>query len=225
MAERYVRIFTRFERFWHWSQVILIFILLFSGTVVMGLHQTLAYGLAVTMHTIAAVVLLALWAFATFWLFTTEAWKQFIPTRTGLVAVARFYAWGIFHGEDHPYRKDYHRKHNPLQLLAYLALKLMLFPAIWMSGLAYLLYGFWEPYDAMGLGLRIVANVHIIAAFSIASFVVIHLYLLTTGHGFREHVKPMITGYDKVDLSPEAEAYFSREKPERLARQERDGLG
>lgn len=224
MAERFVIIFTRFERFWHWAQVLLIFALLFSGTVIMGLHSLIPYGLAVTVHTIAAVVLLVLWAFATFWLFTTEAWKHFIPTRTGLIAVARFYAWGVFHGEEHPYKKGYHRKHNPLQLLAYLALKLMIFPAVWMSGLAYLLYGFWEPADPGSFWLRVVANIHILAAFAVAAFVIIHVYLLTIGHGFREHVKPMITGYDKVDLSPEAEAYFRQERPERLLRQARNRL-
>lgn len=224
MAERCVKIFTRFERFWHWAQVLLIFTLLFTGTVIMGLHGLIPYGLAVTLHTVAAVVLLALWAFATFWLFTTEAWKHFIPTRTGLLQVIRFYAWGVFKGEPHPYQKGYHRKHNPLQLLAYLALKLMLFPAVWISGLAYLLYGFWEPGDPGSFWLRIVANIHIFAAFAIAAFVVIHIYLLTIGHGFRQHVRPMITGYDKVDLSPEALAYFEQERPERLARQERDRI-
>ncbi len=216
MAERNVLIFTRFERFWHWAQVVLIVTLLVTGAAVMGLHGRLPYGLAVTLHTLAAVVLLVLWAFATFWLFTTEAWKHFIPTRTGLFAVLRFYAWGVFRGEDHPYRKQYQRKHNPLQLLAYLALKLVLFPAIWMSGLAYLFYGFWEHLDPAATGLRWVANIHMIAAFAIASFVVIHVYLLTIGHGFWVHLRPMLTGYEEVELSPEAEAYFRNERPERL---------
>lgn len=216
MAERLVLIFTRFERFWHWAQMALIVTLLFTGAGIMGLHALLPYGLLVTVHSVAAVVLLVLWAFATFWLFTTEAWKHFIPTRSGLLAVVRFYAWGVFRGEPHPYRKDYHRKHNPLQLLAYLALKLVLFPAIWMSGLAYLLYGFWEHLDTGSFWLTVVANIHIIAAFAIASFVVVHVYLLTIGHGFAHHVRPMITGYEEVELSPEAEAYFTRERPERL---------
>ena len=40
---------------------------------------------------------------------------------------------------------------------------------------------------------------------------VVHIYLLTIGHGFREHVRPMITGYDKIDLCPEGEAYFAKQ--------------
>jgi thiosulfate reductase cytochrome b subunit len=36
--------------------------------------------------------------------------------------MAHYYAWGMFHGAPHPYRKTVLRKHNPLQRLAYLAL-------------------------------------------------------------------------------------------------------
>lgn len=216
MAERFVKVYTRFNRIWHWSQVASIFLLLFTGARMMGMHQIGPFGLAVTVHTLVALALLLLWAFATFWLFTTEAWKQFIPTQNGLRQVIRFYVWGVFRGEPHPYRKQYQRRHNPLQLLSYLALKLVLFPAIWMTGLAYLTYGFWGHLDTSAVWLTVIANLHTIAAFAIASFVVVHVYLLTIGHGFREHVRPMISGFEKVDVSPEAEAYFAAEKPERL---------
>ncbi|WP_415183468.1 cytochrome b/b6 domain-containing protein [Phaeovulum sp.] len=216
MAERFVKVYTRFNRIWHWSQVASIFLLLFTGARMMGLHQIGPFGLSVTVHTLVALALLLLWAFATFWLFTTEAWKQFIPTRNGLRQVLRYYAWGIFRGEAHPYHKQYQRRHNPLQLLSYLALKLVLFPAIWMTGLAYLTYGFWGKSDTGAVWLTGIANLHTLAAFAIASFVVIHVYLLTIGHGFRENVRPMITGFEKVEVSPEAEAYFEAEKPERL---------
>jgi thiosulfate reductase cytochrome b subunit len=216
MAERLVKIYTRFNRIWHWLQVASIVLLLFTGTRIMGLHELLPYAGAVALHEVNAVFLLLLWAFATFWLFTTEAWKQFIPTQNGLRGVVRFYAWGVFHGEQHPYRKSYQRRHNPLQALSYLALKLTLFPAVWISGLAYLFYGWWEPLDHGNFGLAVVANIHILAAFAIASFVVVHVYLLTIGHGFRHHVRPMITGFEVVEVSPEAEAYFATERPERL---------
>ena len=43
-----------------------------------------------------------------------------------------------------------------------------------------------------------------------------HVYLLTVGHSFREHVKPMITGFDKIDLTPEEEAYLETDEPDRI---------
>lgn len=216
MAERKVLIYTRFNRLWHWSQVASILILLFTGARIMGLHGILPFGLAVTIHSLVALALLLLWAFATFWLFTTGTWRQFVPSRQGLWQVARFYAWGVFLGEEHPYRKVLRRRHNPLQALAYLALKIMLFPAIWISGLAYLGYTFWGHLDPSGWAIWAVANIHILAGFAIAAFVVVHVYLLTVGHGFREHVKPMVTGFETIDLTPEQEAYLAAEEPGRL---------
>lgn len=208
MAERSVKVYSRFNRLWHWSQMVSIMLLFFTGFRIMGLHGILPFGLAVTIHSVVAVALLVLWLFATFWLFTTHGWKQFIPRLTGMIQVARFYAWGVFKGEEHPYSKTLDRRHNPLQAAAYFALKMALFPAIWSTGILYLAYGLWDGADGQGFWLSVVANLHVLAAFAIGSFVVAHIYLLTIGHGFREHVQPMVTGYDKIDLTPEEEAYL-----------------
>ena len=212
MSTRRVMLFTRFERFWHWSQMGLIMILLFTGFGIHGFHDLLEFKTGVTWHTGSALALLLLWIFAIFWHLTTGTWKHYVPTTRGLWRVARFYAWGIFKGQHHPYRKAYWRKHNPLQALAYLALKLFLFPAIWISGMLYLLYAFWGS-AASGDALAWVALIHTAVAFAILAFVIIHIYLLTTGHSFKEHLMPMINGFDEVDLSPEEEAYLEKDQP------------
>lgn len=216
MTERSVKIYPRFERFWHWTQMALIFALLFTGLAVNGLHHLIPFGPAVMLHIIAAGALIVLWVFAIFWHLTTGTWVHYVPTTEGLWKVARFYAWGIFKGEHHPYRKAYWRKHNPLQALTYLALKLVLFPAIWITGVLYLSYNFWETGPNSTLWLTLVANLHLLVAYAIAAFVLAHVYLLTVGHSFREHVRPMITGFDTVDLTPEEEAYLEADEPRRL---------
>jgi thiosulfate reductase cytochrome b subunit len=216
LRERKVKVYPRFERFWHWSQMALIFTLLFTGLGLSGLHGLIAFGPAVMIHTLAALTLILLWVFAIFWHLTTGTWVHYVPTTEGLFKVARFYAYGIFKGEHHPYRKAYWRKHNPLQALTYLALKLFLFPAIWATGLVYLGYNFWESAPDAPFWLQVVANLHILVAYSIAAFVVAHVYLLTVGHSFREHVRPMITGFDTVALTPEEEAYLEQDEPGRL---------
>jgi thiosulfate reductase cytochrome b subunit len=58
--------------------------------------------------------------------------------------------------------------------------------------------------------------VHTGAAFAILTFVFIHVYMLTTGHSFREHLMPMINGFDEVDLTPEEEAYLVKDEPENI---------
>lgn len=216
MSTRQVLIFSRFERFWHWTQVLLILTLMVTGFGVHGFHALIDFETAVTVHTLAALALALLWVFAIFWHLTTGTWRHYVPTADGLWQVARFYAWGIFRGERHPYRKAYWRKHNPLQALAYLALKLVLFPAIWVSGIAYLLYGFWQQAPNASAWLTWVALFHTAVAFAIAAFVIAHIYLLTTGHSFVDHVRPMITGFDAVDLSPEEEAYLVRDEPRHI---------
>ncbi|MDX2485413.1 MAG: cytochrome b/b6 domain-containing protein [Pseudodonghicola sp.] len=216
MTERFVKIYPRFERFWHWTQMALIFALMFTGLAVNGLNPLIPFGPAVMLHIIAALALIVLWIFAIFWHITTGSWVHYVPTTQGLIKVARFYAWGIFKGEHHPYRKAYWRKHNPLQALTYLALKLMLFPAIWVTGVIYLTYNYWSGVPNATLALSIAANLHLLSAYAIAAFVLAHVYLLTVGGSFRAHVRPMITGFDKVDLTPEEEAYLEADEAVRI---------
>jgi thiosulfate reductase cytochrome b subunit len=214
MALHRVKIFSLFERFWHWSQMLLIVLLLITGFGLHGFHSLFSFEDAVTLHTGAALTLLLLWAFGTFWLFTTRSWRHFIPTIHGMWGVLRYYSFGIFKGERHPYRKAYWRKHNPLQALAYTMLKVVLFPAIWITGLIYLFYFAWRDLPNATEYLTGVAMIHTAAAFAILAFVFIHVYMLTTGHSFRDHVMPMITGFDEVDLTPEEEAYLRKDQPE-----------
>ncbi len=216
MSMRRVVLFTKFERFWHWTQMTLIFILLFTGFAIHGTHSLMPFDKAVMVHTFAALALILLWIFAIFWHLTTGTWRHYVPTSNGLFRVARYYAFGIFKGEHHPYRKTYQRKHNPLQALSYLGLKLFLFPAIWVSGLLYLLYPMWSNMAAGSNWLEGVAILHVISAFAILIFIIAHTYLLTTGHSFKEHVMPMVTGYDEVDLSEAEEAYLQQDEPNHI---------
>ena len=59
---RKVKNYSRYERFWHWSQAILIFLLAFSGFTVHGTIRFIPFKAAVMMHDIAAFVLIFLWA-------------------------------------------------------------------------------------------------------------------------------------------------------------------
>lgn len=210
--KRSVMIYSRYERFWHWSQAALIFVLTFSGFGLHGTHDLLPFGLAVNIHTTAALVLIALWAFTTFWHFTTGQWKQYLPQLSGLPAVIRFYAWGILTGAPHPYSKSLRRKQNALQSLAYLFFMVMIGPALWSSGIVYLTYPWWSHWAIGTLGLPIVAFVHTAAAFLMITFVVIHVYMTTTGKSVTHYVKTMITGYDSVELTAAEIAYLEEEK-------------
>jgi len=192
-----IYLYTRFERFWHWSQAGLIITLLFTGFAIHGSHSLIGFQRAVEIHETAAWLLIALWVFAIFWHFTTGQWKHYIPTAKNLIPMARYYAYGMFVGEAHPYEKSTERKHNPLQRIAYLGVKLMINPLIWVSGLIYLFWGSLQKQVPSWLGLEQVAFLHTLGAFMMLSFVIIHVYLATVGHTPISHIKTMITGWEK----------------------------
>ncbi|TVT30572.1 cytochrome b/b6 domain-containing protein [Marinobacter vinifirmus] len=194
-----VLMFKRFERFWHWSQALLIFLLLFTGFAIHGTYDVMRFSTAVQVHTLAAWALIVLWVFAIFWHFTTGEWRQYIPTRDGLFAVMHYYLIGTFTGAPHPYKKTSKAKHNPLQRLAYLFFKVVISPIIWVSGLLYLFYNDWPATLAGALELETVALVHTGAAFAMLVFIIAHVYMTTMGKTLTSHIKPMITGYEDLD--------------------------
>ena len=198
-AER-IYIYKRYERFWHWSQALLIITMMITGFEVHGSYSLVGFEKAVEFHTIAAWTLLTLWAFTIFWQFTTGEWRQYLPSLKNVVAMANYYLIGIFRDAPHPFRKTVVQKHNPLQRLAYLALLAFISPLIWISGLFYLFYGNWSDLGIdQYLSLEWVAVAHTLGAFMITAFFFIHVYLTTTGHTVFAHIKAMITGWEEVD--------------------------
>ena len=193
-----IYIFKRFERFWHWAQALLIIVMGVTGFEIHGTYSLIGYESAQEVHTTAAWLLIGLWVFAIFWHFTTGEWKQYIPTFDKLTAMVRYYLTGIFTDAPHPFRQTTVTKHNPLQRLAYLFVKLIINPAIWISGLLYLYYSAWPALGLDGLSLAGVAFVHTAAAFLMLVFFVVHVYFATTGHTWSSHIKAMITGYEEV---------------------------
>lgn len=198
MAER-IYIFKRFERFWHWSQALLIMFLLLTGFEVHGTYQFFGFAEAVDYHTTAAWTLVGLWIFAVFWHFTTGEWKQYIPTMDKVDAMLKYYLTGIFTNAPHPVRQTTLSKHNPLQRIAYLFVLVVVTPMIWLSGWFYLFYGVWGDYGLGWMSLEWVATFHTVAAFFMLIFFIAHVYLATAGHTATSHIKAMITGWEEVD--------------------------
>lgn len=129
MSER-IYLFTRFERFWHWMQAALIITLLVTGFAIHGSHGLLDFRTAVEVHELAAWLLIGLWVLAIFWHFTTGQWKHYVPTLSNIDRMVKYYAYGIFTGAPHPYKVTVERKHNPLQRIAYLGVKLLINPLV-----------------------------------------------------------------------------------------------
>ena len=193
-----VMIYKRFERFWHWMQALLIFVMVFTGLEVHGVYSALGFEKAVTVHNFAAWSWIVLIVLVFTWIITTGEWRQYLPTADGLFATIRFYAFGIFKGESHPHKKTEVAKLNPIQRLSYVALLLLLVPLQLLTGV---LYFFYHQWGWMGLSGTVdaVALLHTFVAYSIIAFVIVHVYMTTTGHTVFAHLKAMVFGYEDLD--------------------------
>lgn len=189
-----IYLYTRFERFWHWLQALMIICLIVTGLEIHGTYTLLGFGTAVSVHNFIGLSWIILFAFFVFWLFTTGEWKQYIPTTKKLFAVIAYYAYGIFKGRPHPVEKSPGAKHNPLQRLAYLGLSAMLLPLQMATGLLYYLYNMW----AGAFPLSYLAWIHTLLALLLLNFLIVHIYMTTTGHSLFSHIAGMITGWEEI---------------------------
>ena len=124
-----IKLYSRFERLWHWSQAILIIIMLVTGFEIHGTYTLFGFESAINTHTLAAWILIGLWVLALFWHTTTGEWRQYIPAESDrMLAMIRYYAVGIFLGAAHPFHRRRAEKHNPLQRMAYLMLTMVISP-------------------------------------------------------------------------------------------------
>ncbi len=198
MVTRRLYLYDLFERFWHWTQAALVLGLLATGFEVHGSFDWLGYEVAVAWHERLAWGLVVLVVFAAFWHFTTGEWRQYLPTMDKVHAMVRFYLVGIFHGERHPTAKTRLTKLNPLQRIAYLGLKILVFPVQLASGFAYL---YRDELAARGLELPLAtyALIHTAGAFALLAFVIGHVYLTTTGHTPLAALEAMVTGWEVVE--------------------------
>ena len=204
-----VLIYKKFERFWHWMQAALILFLALTGFEIHGSYSLLGFETAVKYHNIAAYAFIILIAFAIFWHFTTGLWRQYVPTLTNLKSQFNYYLFGIFKNVPHPTKKTVLSKLNPLQKLTYFGLKVLVIPIMVTSGLLYLTYrtsGIDGVQTSNIAGINVIAFVHTAGAFLLVAFIILHLYLITTGKTILTNLEAMITGYEEIDIQDENES-------------------
>jgi len=203
-----VRLYSLYERGWHWLMAMSILSLMLTGLRIeyAGQFNLFSFPVVVAVHNFFAVVLTANAFLSLFYHLSTRAIRQFIPPKEGLaqrvVAQANYYVRGIFLGQPQPTPQSAARKLNPLQQLTYLALLNFLFPVQVVTGV--LIWGIsrWPRLaDAIG-GLSVIAPIHDLGAWLFLTFFVLHVYLTTTGHTVLAHVTSMLDGYGDVEPEP-----------------------
>lgn len=204
-----VYVYKGFERFWHWSQATLIIFLALTGFEVHGTFHIFGFEHAARFHRVASWMLIGLIIFAIFWHLVTGEWKQYIPTTRKLADQVKFYTYGMFRGEKHPARKSEVTKLNPLQRLVYLGFKLVLIPVTVISGFIYMFHKTIDRNNMVvvnELSLDEIAFWHTLGAFLLMVFLVVHVYMTTTGHTPVSNIRAMVTGYEDLEMEEEETA-------------------
>ena len=199
---RKVYIYKGFERFWHWSQASLIMFLALTGFEVHGAFSIFGFEKAAAFHRTASWMLIGLLIFAIFWHITTGEWRQYIPTTKQLKDQVIFYLSGIFKGEHHPTQKTELSKLNPLQRLVYLGFKIILIPVTTTSGILYMLYKTIDQNNLIVIEdypLESIAFWHTLGAILLMVFLIVHVYMTTTGKTPTSNINAMITGYEELE--------------------------
>lgn len=203
---RKVYIYSAYERFWHWTQALLIFFLAFTGFEVHGVYSFFGYENAVIYHRISAYLYIILIIFTIFWHFATGQWKQYIPTKKFIKEQISYYITGIFKNAPHPTRKTVLSKLNPLQRLTYLGLKILVIPVIVTTGLLYIFYRYQTDLGMQAINistLKYVAIIHTAGAIILVAFIIAHIYLTTTGRTIFSNLNAMLTGYEELENEDE----------------------
>jgi thiosulfate reductase cytochrome b subunit len=197
-------VFGRYERLWHWTMAFSGLVLILTGVAVHGGAASWPVDLAgaVSLHNLFAIALMVNAFLALFYHLATAAIRNFVPHPRGLLARVlehvQYQSRGIFYGDPHPENPAGH-KLNPLQQLTYLALLNVLFPVQIASGLLIWAVGHWPAVAAAVGGLQVVAPLHNLGAWLFLTFLVLHVYLVTTGRTVGDHLRSMVTGYQTVD--------------------------
>ena len=206
---RKVYIYKRFERFWHWVQASLIMFLALTGFEVHGAYKIFGFEKAVEFHRTASWMLIGLIIFAIFWHLTTGEWRQYIPTTKQLKEQVIYYISGIFKGAHHPTERTGLSKLNPLQRIVYLGFKLVLVPITIISGILYMLYKTFDQNNLIVIEdypLASIAFWHTLGGILLMIFLVVHVYMTTTGKTPTSNIKAMITGYEEIEDDQEEDA-------------------
>lgn len=198
--------YTAYERIWHWLQATIMMSLIVTGFEIHApdaLHIA-GFEAAVAAHKILGFLLIGnAFLGMLYHLFSGEIRQYFSSSLDFLplaVRQASYYLYGIFRGSPHPFVKRPDRKHNPLQRTVYVIILNILLPLQVVTGL--ILWGAQRWPDAVGAvgGLANIAAVHTAGSWAFTAFLIMHVYLITTGPTPLSNLRAMITGWEDHEI-------------------------
>lgn len=201
-------LYPKWIRLWHVLNAILFIILIITGLSMQYTGEkdyVLVVGFedAVRWHNTSAIILTVNYIIFVAGNLITRNGRYYNLKRENFFAdlfkQLRYYSWGMFHGEKHPFLITMERKFNPLQKVSYVLAMYVALPLVIISGIGLLLpeiviKGF------MGIsGMLLTDLLHITMGFFLSVFMLIHIYTCTLGKRPGSLFRGIITGYHATE--------------------------
>lgn len=201
-------LYPKWLRIWHVLNAILFIILIVTGlsmqyTDMENNSYTVGFAKAVKWHNASAVILTANYVFYFLGNLFTRNGKYYRIQKenflSDLIKQAKYYAFGIFKGEKHPFPVTAERKFNPLQKFTYVIAMYVGMPLLIISGFV-LLFPEIAINNVFGIsGLVLNDILHISVGFLLTIFMIIHIYTCTLGARPFSLFWGIITGYHRSE--------------------------
>ena len=194
-------------RLWHTLNAVLIIILIITGISMQYTGEDMKFLVgfqkAVKWHNLSATFLtISFIFFVTGNLFTGNGKYYKIEKQnfwSDLVKQMRYYAWGMFRGEKHPFPVSLERKFNPLQKFSYVMAMYVAMPLVIISGIG-LMFPEITINRIFGVsGLILTDILHITMGFFLSVFLIIHIYTCTLGSKPTSLFRGLISGYHESE--------------------------
>lgn len=201
-------LYPKWIRIWHVLNAVLFLILIVTGLSMQytdkeNLSYVVGFAKAVKWHNFAATLLVINYILFVTGNFLTSNGKYYRISRenfiSDLLKQLKYYSWGMFKGEKHPFPVTEERKFNPLQKITYVFAMYVALPLLIISGIGLLLPEITITRFFGVSGLILTDILHITMGFFLSIFMVIHIYTCTLGASPTSLFWGMISGYHRSD--------------------------
>jgi len=205
-----ILLYPEWLRSWHWINAILFVLLIWTGV---ELHFArpgtagLGFQTSRVLHNVSGILLTFNYLVFLLGNLLTKNGRYYLlnlgDITKGMARQLRFYVWGIFWGEPHPYPHSEERKFNPLQKTTYTIVMYMILPLMIIGGWL-MFFPDKVPEEIIGVpGRLFYALTHTFLGWLLGLFMMVHIYLGTTGNTPTELYKGILTGWVPAHGEPE----------------------
>jgi thiosulfate reductase cytochrome b subunit len=195
-------------RVWHGIQALLFLVLIVTG---ISMHYAgtgwawIPFPVAIKLHNASGIATGVLWIFFVVRNSTSGRYRRYVPRDFDFIyAIAkqlRYYLIEMFRGDPSPFAAG--RSDNHVQQFAHAIVMYVLMPISVVSG-GLLLFPIMAPEHLIGRpGLWPIAITHLCVGYLLTLFLVIHIYLATTGETLFSLTREMITDVQTAEEADE----------------------